>query len=75
VSEAPGEQPLLLIRGDATDEEVAALVAVVHGMAAAGSLATASEQPEMSAWAAPVRKLRATHPHGPGGWRASALPR
>ena len=26
-------------------------------------------------WQANHRKLRATYPHGPGGWRASGLPR
>lgn len=70
------EPPLLLIRGAATDEEVAALVAVVQGLSAAASLALAAEEPEnVSAWAAPVRKLRTAHPHGQGGWRASGLPR
>ena len=26
-------------------------------------------------WQAHHRKLRVTHPHGPGGWRSSGLPR
>ena len=76
MSEEATPTPLVLVRGEATEEEVAALVAVIQGISAAASLASASEEPEnVSAWAAPVRKLRASHPHGPGGWRASALPR
>ena len=75
-SETPLEQspPLLLVRGDATHEEVAAVVAVLQGMAAA---AGAGEQPAgpVSQWGSPQRKVRVVPPHGPGGWRASALPR
>jgi hypothetical protein len=68
--------PLVVIKGDATDEEVAALVAVVQGMAAAGAAAaSAAEAPRRSAWSDPARTVRVSHPHGPGGWRASALPR
>ncbi len=68
--------PLVVIRGDATDEEVAALVAVVQGLAAAGAAAAASATPApRSSWADPARGVRVSHPHGPGGWRTSALPR
>ena len=70
------ETPLVVIRGEATEEEVAALVAVVQGMAAAASLAASqAEGPVVSEWAAPHRKVRTWHPAGPGGWRASGLPR
>jgi hypothetical protein len=66
----------LVIRGEATDEEVAALVAVLQGLTASASASAASPEPApVSAWAAPERKVRVTFPHGPGGWRASALPR
>jgi hypothetical protein len=71
----PVETPLLLIKGDATKEEVAALVAVLQGMATAASQETAVPAEPGSSWAAPVRRLRTTFPSGPGGWRASALPR
>jgi hypothetical protein len=69
----PVEPPLLrIITPGATDEEVAALVAVVTALAAAGSAETApSPRPE---WSARHRTLRRTHRHGPGAWRASALP-
>ncbi|WP_148571056.1 acyl-CoA carboxylase subunit epsilon [Nocardioides caldifontis] len=67
--------PLVVVKGDATAEEVAALVAVVSGMAAAAQAAADTERPVVSEWSAPHRRVRATFPHGPGGWRASGLPR
>ena len=71
------DQPLILIKGDATDEEVAALVAVLQGAASASAAAAAAstEQPATSVWATPARAVRTPHHAGPGGWRASALPR
>jgi hypothetical protein len=69
----PVETPLLrVLTPGATDEEVAALVAVVSAMAAAGA-----EQRSLGpapAWSAHARKVRSTHLHGRGGWRASGLP-
>jgi hypothetical protein len=77
VSKPPEETPLVLIKGDATEEEVAALVAVLQGVAAATAAAAAAsdDAAAVSQWASPHRKVRASYPHGPGGWRASALPR
>ena len=67
--------PLLVIKGDATDEEVAAIVAVLQGMAAANAATAAAAQPaRVSSWASPQRGVRVAHHHGPGGWRASSLP-
>ena len=66
------EQPFLrVVRGDATPEEVAALVAVL------GSLGGTAEVPRKRApeWNAPHRMVRRTLPHGAGGWRSSGLPR
>ncbi len=71
----PGRPPLLLVRGAATEEEVAALVTVLQGVAAAASAEAAGDPEPASSWAAPVRRLRHSPPAGPGGWRASALPR
>ena len=66
----------MLIKGEATEEEVAALVAVLQGLASASAAAAASEQPAArTVWAAPARAVRTPHHAGPGGWRASALPR
>ena len=69
----PGETPLLrILTPDATDEEVATLVAVVSAMAATGAEEpTARPTP---AWSAPARRVRTTLRHGPGAWRASGLP-
>ena len=56
----------------ATDEEVAALVAVVSAMAAAGAEErTGSPTP---VWSAPARRVRTPLRHGSGAWRASGLP-
>ena len=62
---------LRIVRGDATPEEVAALVAVVAAM---GVPASADPKPR-STWADPARRMRTTLPHGTGAWRASGLPR
>lgn len=66
------DRPLLrVVKGDATPEEVAALVAVFAALR--------TEEPPARrpapAWGAHHRKVRRTLPHGSGGWRASALPR
>jgi hypothetical protein len=62
---------LRIVRGDPTPEEVAALVAVL------GSLGGPPPAPSVRAseWSAHHRQVRRTLPHGPGGWRSSALPR
>ncbi|WP_028635740.1 acyl-CoA carboxylase epsilon subunit [Nocardioides sp. URHA0032] len=66
------QQPFLrVIRGDATPEEVAAVVAVLAALRAPAA-APARVRPE---WNAPHRVVRRTLPHGPGGWRSSGLPR
>ena len=75
MSEEPREEqrPLLrVVRGDATPEEVAALVAVLAGLGG-----TAGEPPKRPAseWSAHHRTMRRSLPHGPGGWRSSGLPR
>jgi len=66
------ERPLLrVVKGDATPEEVAALVAVL----ATAQAAPAAEEPRVPEWQAHHRKVRRTLPHGPDGWRSSGLPR
>lgn len=62
---------LRVVRGDASPEEVAALVAVLGSMSAPPE-APPRRTPE---WSAHHRKVRRTLPHGPGGWRSSGLPR
>jgi hypothetical protein len=67
-----GSRPFLrVVRGDASPEEVAALVAVLGALRAPGPAAAPRRTPE---WSAHHRKVRRTLPHGPGGWRSSSLP-
>ena len=75
-AEPSSDHPLVLVKGDATDEEVAALVAVLTAVAAASAAAgSTGERPPRSVWASPARSVRTAHHAGQGGWRASALPR
>jgi hypothetical protein len=70
--ETESTQPVLrIVNPDASDEEVAAIVAV---LASLGGGAAAPEKPR-SQWASPARRTRTALPHGPGAWRASGLPR
>ncbi len=71
MSEEASTPALRIITPDATPEEIAAIVAVFSAMGGADAPATTPAP----AWSAHHRRLRAQHPHGPGGWRASGLPR
>lgn len=73
MSEERGEEKpfLRVIRGDATPEEVAAVVAVLAALQAPAEAPTRA-RPE---WNAPHRVVRRALPHGTGGWRSSGLPR
>lgn len=67
------ERPLLrVVRGEPSDEELAALTAVI---AAAASQPAPEPPAPRSAWADPAHRLRTPLRPGPGAWRASALPR
>lgn len=68
------ERPhLRVVKGNPSDEELAALVAVVSTLGAAA----ASESPEQprSAWSDRRVMVREPLAHGPGAWRSSAFPR
>ena len=66
---------LRIVRGDATAEEVAAVVATLTAVAAARSAAPASPQPTAPAnWNARARLLRAPVRPSPQGWHRAALP-
>ncbi|MPZ66681.1 MAG: acyl-CoA carboxylase subunit epsilon [Pseudonocardiaceae bacterium] len=81
------ERPLLrvvrVVRGEPSDDELAALTAVVAAAASQPEPSTSQpstsqpsmSQPSRSAWADPAHRLRAPLRPGPGAWRASALPR
>ncbi|HEX6451212.1 MAG TPA: acyl-CoA carboxylase subunit epsilon [Trebonia sp.] len=67
---------LRVIRGDATDEEVAAIVATLSAVAAARQqAAVAGEKPRsVREWNSRARLVRSPVHPSPGGWRRSALP-
>jgi hypothetical protein len=76
---APSGQPagrpvLRIVRGDATPEEVAALVAVLASRRPAAPVPPTATRPR-SAWSDRSRLLRAPLSPAPGAWRRSALPR
>jgi len=66
---------LRVVRGDASAEEIAALVAALQVIAvSAGSVGAEEEPRTVRRWNDRSRLLRpAIHP-GPGAWRRSALP-
>jgi hypothetical protein len=71
-----GAPYLTVVRGDATAEEIAALVATLTAVAAARAAAatSAEQQPPARNWNSRGRLLRSpVHPSA-GGWRRSALP-
>jgi hypothetical protein len=75
--------PVRLVRGHASPEDLSAVIAVI------AVLSNDSGQDESdtdrtsrgggkyprSPWSSPTRLVRSVPPHGPGGWRASGLPR
>jgi hypothetical protein len=69
----PARPLLRVVRGDATGEEIAALVAV---LAARGGEGDAPAQPRSvkNTWSDRSRLLRRPLATGPGAWRASGLP-
>ncbi len=71
--EAPARPPLRLVRGNATPEEVAALLAVLS--AASGGDGAAPAPRHTSQWSSRERAVRRPLTPGPGAWRASAWPR
>ncbi|MGQ0778466.1 MAG: acyl-CoA carboxylase subunit epsilon [Pseudonocardiales bacterium] len=74
-SSHPHSRVIHIVRGDPSDEEIAALTAVVVSLASMRSAHARSAEPgQLSAWADPAPRLRAPLHTGPGAWRASALP-
>ncbi|MFS8096540.1 acyl-CoA carboxylase subunit epsilon [Lentzea alba] len=70
---APEERPLLrVVKGTPDDHQLAALTAVIAGLAAA---APVEDKPgQRSEWANPARRVRRPLQPGPGAWRASGFP-
>lgn len=71
----PVVQPVTVsvVSGNPTDEELAALVALLSARSAA-TAAAASQRRTASEWAAPRYRMRAAVRRRPDGWRFSALP-
>src|SRR6202035_4933274 len=67
---------LRVVYGDATPEEIAAIVVSFRAVAAARSRAAEAAEPApvRTDWNDPARRLRAPVYPGPGAWRRSALP-
>jgi len=71
--EAQTNRVIVVSAGHPTAEELAAVVVVVLTAASGGG---ADDTPApTSTWSAPALRLRTAYGQGPGGWRASALPR
>jgi Acyl-CoA carboxylase epsilon subunit len=70
-----GEPTLRVVRGDATPEEIAVLVAVLMARSGQGS-GPARRLPPLArgAWSDRSRQLRRPLYPGPGAWRRSAWP-
>ena len=67
------EKPhLRVVKGNPSDEELAALVAVVTTLGAGEEESTPDRQ---SAWSDRRVMVREPLAHGPGAWRASGFPR
>ncbi|MCA1673286.1 MAG: acyl-CoA carboxylase subunit epsilon [Actinobacteria bacterium] len=64
------------MRGEPSDEELAAVTVVVAGLAGAQRAAARAPAPTSprSAWANPAHRLRAPAHCGPDTWRISAFP-
>lgn len=73
--EVPTPEALRILVGDPTDEEVAALLAVLSARAAASAGAPTPPATPASRWAAHWRAAATAPPAGADGWRTSGLPR
>jgi len=80
--DGPAPEPVLAIaRGNPSAEETAAVVVVLSALAARLERAArpgpglSAQMGPRSEWSARYRLLRSPLRRGPGGWRASALPR
>jgi hypothetical protein len=62
-----------VVRGEPTDEELAALTVTLAAVASAGGGEPAPRP--RSAWNDPAARLRTQLSPGPGAWRASTWPR
>ncbi|WP_433499766.1 acyl-CoA carboxylase subunit epsilon [Sphaerimonospora sp. CA-214678] len=72
-SKATAEEPIVkIVRGAATPEEVAALVAVLTALPESRPAAGAVR--ESGNWRKSAYRTRGPLPHGPGAWRRAFFP-
>ena len=71
-ADGSGRPALRVISGDASAEEIAALLAVISARSAG---APRRPDPSPSGWNDHGRGLRGPLPHGPGAWTSSGRPR
>ncbi|GAA4578904.1 hypothetical protein GCM10023194_03040 [Planotetraspora phitsanulokensis] len=64
------EPYLRIVRGDATTEEIAALVAALS----LRTVAEAKAVPPVNNWRNPAHRMRRALSHGTGAWRAAFRP-
>ena len=69
--QAVARRLLTVVRGEPTQQQLAALVAVVAGRAC-GSAPQQEAAPSL--WSSPADRMRPPLAPGPGAWRASGLP-
>ncbi|HEY3611590.1 MAG TPA: acyl-CoA carboxylase subunit epsilon [Pseudonocardiaceae bacterium] len=69
-----GKPLLRVVRGEPDDAELAALTAVVLGVAGSRSAVAGPEPVARSQWAGRAVLVRRALSVGPGAWRASGLP-
>jgi len=76
---AGNDRPVLsVLRGEPTEAELAAVIAVLAVASRAAAARAGPPTPagaSRSAWSAPSRRLRESLSPGPGAWRRSAFPR
>lgn len=71
----PDQPPVLaIVRGNPSAEQIAAVVTVLSARPAQAGRTSTAETARYG-WSARSRLLREPMARGPGGWRASALPR
>ena len=64
----------MIVRGDPTPEQIAAVVVVLAARLQPAEQARAGETMR-NGWSSRSRMMRSPLSRGPGAWRASALPR
>jgi hypothetical protein len=70
-TEQPGRPTLRIVRGDASPEEVAAILALLGARGGDESADEGKPAPVRGRWNDPARLVRRNWSAGPGGWRSA----